>query len=171
MQKKNRSGAAVAGIVRPLPGLRKLGPKEPEDRIEASLVDLAESWLEDIDRLSDKVPLQMTAVPINVSFYSVRSDGDDAVFLNPAAVSRCLRPQFRIVLLTVLSSLQYCPSYSFASLQLHLLTASPPYVFVFLMLRIPYILQTGSPETEQEPSHYATALAENFLFYSRNPIL
>ena len=38
-------------------GIGQTWPKEPEDRIEASLVDLAEGWPEDVDRLANKLPL------------------------------------------------------------------------------------------------------------------
>ncbi len=60
---------------------RKTWPKEPEDRIEASLVGLAEGWPEDVDRLSNNIPLPKTAVPMNYRFRYVRAEGDDAVFL------------------------------------------------------------------------------------------
>ena len=61
-------------------GFRKTLPKAPEDRIEASVVGLAEDWSEDIDRLSNILERPITAVTANCRIHNVRAEGNDAVF-------------------------------------------------------------------------------------------
>ena len=67
-KEKSANSADACSGGSPLPDIRSRETwlkQEREDRIDASVVALAEGWPEDVKRLSNKLSLPKTAVPVH----------------------------------------------------------------------------------------------------------